>query len=1173
MRYIFGDYLLDTQRYELRCAGEPVPLQPKVFQVLAYLLAHRDRVVLKQELLEHVWPNQFVGDAALNGYIMAVRQAIGDNGHTQRLLRTVRGRGYRFVAPVTVRQLAVSLEEPPTLAAAPEPLAAPHPLAVLPDADAVPSRDVALTADGEYKPVTVLCCALADAPTLAAHLGPEALYHVMQALFALAHEVMQRYDGTLTSVTGEGCTVLFGAPVAQEDHAQRAVLAALLLRQRLDTLPQPEALRHGYSLAVRTGIHTGQVVVGPLPQAPHHLYTAGGPTVSLATRLQQRAGPGMICISAATQQLIHAEVQAVAYGTIAVDGLPLPVPVYAVQGLVPRRAGVTGRGTRHQSPFVGRAGELALLHARLAQVRQGQGQVVGILGEAGMGKSRLLEEFRRSLTGQPVTYYIGHCLPSGQATPYLPVRDLLRQRCGLMEADDLATITSKVQQRLRETGLTLEEAPWLLQLLDVPGAATHPAQLDPHTWKTRTFALFHHLVLHACQHQPLILTVENLQWIDATTEAWLATLVERMADAALLLLASYRPGYRSPWLAHSLATQVALSGLLPQESLTVVHAVPGPAPLPQALAQEIVTKAAGNPFFMEELAWSVATHDDRQTALTLPDTVQAVLAARMDRLPPVEKRLLQIAAVIGTTVPVPLLYAIADVPDEALQRGLAHLQAAEFLYATRLVPACEYTFKHALTHEVAYAGLLHERRRALHTRIVDLLEAQPPEPLAEHVERLAHHAVRGEVWDKALRYCSQAGAKAFARSANREAVAYFEQALGALRQLPGCRATLEQAIDLRFALHNALVLLEETERMGDHLHEAEALARHLGDQQRLALVFFYRSVYFRQRGDQTRALADGQQALTLAAARGGCGLQAAMHLRQGQVYQELGAYRQAVGCFGHSLALLHGELIGERFGLPGVLSVLSRAFMAQCLAELGEFDEGRAYGEDAVRIAAAVDHPFSRIDACRSVGYLYLRIGDLHKAIPMLEQGLQMGQAADIRALFVHNASALGAAYALAGRSAEALALLEQVVKQAVANDWRRSRRVASLSEAYVRVGCLGEGGRYAQQALELARTHRERGHEAYALHLLGEVAARRSPPQVELAAAHYQQALTLAEELGMRPLQAHCQHGLGTLYIATSYREQARTALAAAIALYHDMNMTFWLPQVETALAQVEDR
>jgi class 3 adenylate cyclase/tetratricopeptide (TPR) repeat protein len=894
-------------------------------------------VVSKEELLTQLWPGQYVGDAVLHTCILAVRKALHDAGRLPALLHTIRCRGYRFVAPVTVRDSAAPVEEqPPLLATVPEPVDMPGPPTISPNADSTPSRGVTLAADGEYKPTTVLRCILADAPALAARFGSEALYHVMQAFLALAHEVMQHYDGTLTHVTGEGFTALFGAPVAQEDHAQRAVLAALLLYQRLDELPTPNALDRGSGLALRTGMHTGQVVVGPLPQLPHSCYIAEGPTVHLATLLQQRAAPGTILISAATRQRLLENVQAATAGTITVPGISIPIPVYAVQGLVPQRAGVAGRGTQHQSPFVGRERELALLHARLAQVVQGQGQVVGILGEAGIGKSRLLEEFRRGLTGQSVTYAIGHCLPYSQTTPYQPVRDLLRQCCGLTEADSSAAITSKVHQCLRATGLMPEdEAPWLLQLLDVPGTATHLAQCDPYTRKMRTFALLHHVILHACRHQPLILAVENLQWIDATSEAWFAALVERLAGVSLLLLASYRPGYRPPWLSQSLVTQVALPGLLPQESLTVVHAVPGPAPLPRHLAQEIVTRAAGNPFFMEELAWSVATHDHRHTAPTLPDTVQAVLTARIDRLPPAAKQLLQLAAVIGTTVPVSLLRAGAEVPEAALHGGLAHLQGAEFLYETRFLPDGEYTFKHVLTHEVAYGSLLQERRQALHARIFEAIEQLATGRLTEQVDRLAHHALRGEVWDKALTYCRQAGARAAARSAYYEAAASFEQALTALAQLPECRDTLEQATDLRLDLHRALMPLDACARTFEHLRAAQALAERLVDARRLERIAGYLCSYCSNVGEHDRAITAGQRAFARATTSGVFDVQVWVQTPLGQAYYYGGDWRQALDYARRTMALLTGELRSASFGYLVGPAVASRRIVAWSLAELG----------------------------------------------------------------------------------------------------------------------------------------------------------------------------------------------------------------------------------------------
>ena len=401
MRYLFGDYVLDTQRHELHRAGAPIKLRRKVFQVLAYLLAHRDRVVPKQELLEHLWPDQFVGDEALKSCIKTLRKALGERGRTPRFLRTLHGQGYRFVAAVEVREHLPADDAPHALAPPRRERGPP----ARPRGHHLPCPHGALTwrappweaLDGEHKQVTVLCGALAEAPTLAARLGPEAMYHLMHDVLALAQDTVQRYEGTLTQVSGEGFLALFGAPVAQEDHARRAVLAALELRQRLRV---PDALRgQPHGVAVRLGLHTGPVVVGPLAHEPQRPYTAAGDTLQLATRLQQQAAPDTLLVSAATYALVQDEVQGEACETLALDAPSTPVPVYAIRGLLRRRAGVPRRGARPLSRFVGRTQELALLHERLAQAVGGQGQVIGIAGEPGLGKSRLLAEFAHSLAG------------------------------------------------------------------------------------------------------------------------------------------------------------------------------------------------------------------------------------------------------------------------------------------------------------------------------------------------------------------------------------------------------------------------------------------------------------------------------------------------------------------------------------------------------------------------------------------------------------------------------------------------------------------------------------------------------------------------------------------------------------------------------------------------------
>jgi class 3 adenylate cyclase/tetratricopeptide (TPR) repeat protein len=1188
MRYVFGDYSLDTQRYELRRAGERIPLGPQVFNVLAYLVAHRGRVVSRDELFARLWPDQFVTDDALGRCVRAARRALQDAAEAPRYLLTTRGRGYRFIAPVHEQPDAppddgvlpiepsqsMSLQPSAASSAPLQPASPPTVSAArqrLSEECGLPSLVLAV----EYKPVTVLCGGLSDATALARRLGPEAMHRLMQTVFTAVHQVMQRYAGSLIEFSGEGFLALFGAPVAQEDHAQRAVLAALTLSEQLGTSAPALRQSPGGLLAMGLGLHTGRVVVDRLGGEPQRLYTAAGETTQVAMRLRQLAAPGVILLSAATQDLVQEDVWVEPQGEVTVGDTHAPVPVYGVRGIARRRSGVVGHGARVRSPFVGRERELALLHERLDAVVAGQGQVVAIVAEPGMGKSRLLAEYRHGLVGRQVRYAEGHCLSYGSAVPYLPIVDLVRQLCGMHPGEPHDAITAKVQQRLQEADIAPDEGvPLVLSLLDIPLATERLVQLSPPERKARTFALLRHLVLHEAQQHPCILTVENLHWIDPTSEEWLTSLVERLPGTTTLVLVTYRPGYQPPWLAQSYATQIALSPLRAGESRTVVQAVLRSTAVPETVVQEILGKAAGNPFFLEELAWNVVEHGGQPVPLAVPETVEAVLAARLDRLPPEEKRLLQTAAVIGMQVAVPLLQAVTDRAAAELLTHLSHLQTAEFLYETGGRPAGAYTFKHALTQEVAYGCLLQEQRRALHARIVEALEALAGERVVEQVERLAHHALQGEVWDKALLYCWQAGGKATDRSAYLEAVAYLEQALAAWRHLPDDRATLAQAIDLRLHLRAVLSPLGSVQRALDLLREAEADAASLHDHRRLGQVVFSMVGCWWLLGAPERAVAYAERACALAATLGESDLQRRATVALGQSYVTMGHYRQAVDWLTRTSKVLPGERRPPRFGGASGSAVMSRAWLAWSLAELGQFEAGRLPGAEALQMAEAAGHPMSCISACYGLGLLHLRRGDLAQAIPVLEQGLGVCQAWGLHALSFHGVAAfLGAAYVLAGRVTEALPLLERVVAQtdAMGIVFDHVLGVIPLGEGYLRAGRIADARQQAQHAVDLCRQHHQHGHEAWALRLLGEVAAQRHPAEVEQAISHYQQALTLADALGMRPLQAHCHRGLGRLYAMMGQREQARTELSTAIEMYRAMDMTFWLPETEAALAQME--
>ena len=920
---------------------------------------------------------------------------------------------------------------------------------------------------------------------------------------------------------------------------------------------------HGLELRMRVGLNSGEVVVRAIGNDLHMDYSAVGETTVLAARMEQMATPGSSRLTPATLRLVEGLVQVTALGPVPVKGLVEPVAVFELVGASGVRRRLQAAAARGLTCFVGRDQELAAMQQALAQAEAGRGQVVALVGEAGVGKSRLVYEFTHSHRTQGWRVLEAASVSYGKATPYFPVIDLLRRYCHVEEHDDIRTIRAKVTGQVLTLDETLQETiPALLWLLDALPEAHPFLSLDPPLRRRRTLDALKRVLVRESQVQPLLLVCEDLHWIDTETQALLDSLVESLPTVRRLLLVNYRPEYQHGWGSKTYYTQLRLDSLPPASADEFLHALLGDDPSLAPLQQLLIVRTEGNPFFLEEsvrtlvetgvLVGEPGAYRLAQALPTIqvPATVQAVLSARMDRLPPEAKRLLQTAAVIGTQVPFALLQAIAEVPEDTLHGGLAHLQAAEFLYETRLFPEPEYTFKHALTHEVAYNSLLLERRRVLHARLVEALEALAPERVAEQVERLAHHALRGEVWDKALVYCRQAGEKVMAQSAYREAVGYFEQTLRILPHLPEARETLEQAVDLRLALRTALYPSGDAARILALLREAEARAAALDDPRRLAQVLLFLSVHCRYTGAYDQCIAAAQGARALAATSGDVVLHALANQRLGSASLAQGDYRQAIDGLRQTVVSLDGEGRHERFGQPVLPAVNSRAWLAQCYAELGLFAAGKALGDEGLQIAEAVAHPGSCMFASWGIGLLALRQGELRRGLPLLERAVGLCHEADFPALFPWMAAALGTAYTLSGRVADAVPLLTQALEQTLATDMGGLQALCSLplGEAQALAGRPEEAHTLAERALVLARGYQERGNEAYALHLLGDIAARRAPPESELAEAHYQQALTLADELGMRPLQAHCHRGLGTLYAATGQREQARAALSTAI-------------------------
>jgi tetratricopeptide (TPR) repeat protein len=543
--------------------------------------------------------------------------------------------------------------------------------------------------------------------------------------------------------------------------------------------------------------------------------------------------------------------------------------------------------------------------------------------------------------------------------------------------------------------------------------------------------------------------------------------------------------------------------------------------------------------------------------IQVPATVHAVLAARIDRLSPDDKRLLQCSAAIGHEISFSLLRAVADDDEESLRGSLRRLQAAEFLYETNQFPESEYTFRHALTHDVAYASLLHERRRSLHSRITGAIEQLYVDRLAEKVERLAHHAIHGEAWPKAVAYAWKAGIKAFERSANRESVAWLERALAALGRQASTEDTLTHAIDIRFDLRNALFQLGELETMRRHLDEAARLTEKLGDARRVGWVAAYMSQYFLASARSREARQSGERALTIAETVADVSLEIAAALYLGQAWLVCDP-REAERYCRRVVHTVVGDLTRERRGQGGFPVVTARAWLTLALAEQGKFQEAIRFGDEALAIAETLDHPFSLVNANWALGYVHGARGDMMPATERLERAVSIARTWNLALLLPIVSWMLGLMYTRTGRVDEGLTLLRGVLRGYESVGIEQSPLLVHVAEAHLHRATIEDAHGYASRALTLTEERDQPAFKAVALRILAEVASRRNPPDLATATTYFQNALGVAASLDMRPLAAHCHRGLGQLYRRLNDAPAADEHFTAAERMYGELDMRF---------------
>ena len=921
-------------------------------------------------------------------------------------------------------------------------------------------------------------------------------------------------------------------------------------------------------------MNSGEVVVRSIGGDLRMDYSAVGQTTHLAARMEQLAPAGASFVTAATGGLVEGFVALRGIGPVSVKGLAEPVEVFELIGAGPARSRLQAATTRGLSRFVGRDEELGQLRRALDRAGAGHGQVVAVVGEPGVGKSRLFHEIIRSHRTQGWLVLEAGSASHGKATSYLPAVDVLRAYFGIGAQDDHRAIREKVTGRLLTLDRALESAlPPFLALLDVPGGDAAWDALEPRERRRSTLEAVKRLLLRESQMRPLVLVLEDLHWLDAETQAVLDDLVESLPAARILLLVNYRPEYAHGWGSKTYYAQIRLDVLPPRSADDLLRGLLGPDPALDRLKEMLTARTEGNPLFLEECVRALVETralagepGARQLArpvesLEVPVTVQAILAARIDRLPAAEKRLLQAASVVGKDVSLELLQAVADVGSEDLPLRLEHLRAAEFLYEARLFPDPEYTFTHALTHEVAYGSLLQDRRRDLHARIARAIESLTQERRADQVERLAHHSVRGELWDLAMTYLREAAHKALARSAHREAIAHLEQALEALRHLPDTAETRALAVDLRLDLAPALATGARYRDILQHMIDAEPLAEASGDRMRLGRVLLRMSQSIRMFGDYSRALDFGRRAVAVAEAAGDPLLRSDTLHRLGQIHLGVGESGAAIHLLRRSVAAL-GDLAGSAERSGYVRGVGPHAWLGYALGYRGEFGEAISCGRHALRLAESGNRPGNLLAALGTLGLTLVEQGDHRGAIEALERGLHLCETWKILDWSITIESALGLAWALAGRFEEAIGLQRRAeAEEPHAPQGFPAARILRSGETSWLAGRIDDARAQAEQGLRLARASGERGGEVRALRLLGDVLTHGGRPHAERC---FRDALSLADALEMRPQAARCHLGLGLLLGGAGEPQSAEEHAATALAMFMEMGMSRWVEECE---------
>jgi len=1026
--------------------------------------------------------------------------------------------------------------------------------------------------EGERKQVTVIFCDMEGFTPLSERLGPEEAYSMMEQVYKILIHKVHDYEGTVNEMTGDGIMALFGAPIALEDAPQRAIRSSLAIHREMakfsDRIKQE---RRGIPpVKMRIGIHTGPVVVGTLGNDLRVEFKAVGDTVNLASRMEELAEPGTIYLTGETFRLTEGLFRFEALGERGVKGREEPVNVYRAIAPSTRRTRFDVSAERGLTPFVGRERELELLLDGFERSKSGRGQAFSITSEAGVGKSRLLYEFRKAVASEDVTFLEGRCLSYSRAVAYHPVIDILKANFDIHEGDGDFEINEKVKRSLEMLGV--DEAstlPYLLELLAVKDSGIDKIPMSPEERKNRIIEALKRIVLKGSEIRPLIMAYEDLHWIDKSSEDQLKHLLESIPGARVLLIFTYRPEFVHTWGAKSFHSQVNLNRLSNRESLMMVSHLLATEELDKDLEEFILEKTEGVPFFIEELIRSlkdlkiIEREDNRYRItkdikeVTIPATVQDVIMARVDSLPQEMKGLLQTVSVVGRESSYDLIKRLTGLAEQELLSHLSVLKDSELLYERGIYPQSTYVFKHALTQEVAYDSLLLKSKKEIHEKIGEVIEALYPDRLEEHCELLAYHYARSANTDKAVKYLDLANQKAAKLNAMEEAKTYFDEAMALLDALPETGENRQRRISLLVNQGIVFFLLFKSPEYYDLLTRYEPTARGLGNPELLGAFYGRLGHCEFSFGNYDQAIHTFGKAAELCQGAGN-----AEETGYAYVFWEFSHLDS--GDYDRVLALKEDVLrtMEQQFNLrfhTYALSVASRAY-----ACLGRWDHAVEEAQKALSVAEEFSDNSLISFVAWNLSIAYTWKGDLARAAEYGELAVQKAPTPADKAWAQRS---LGWALCRAGETNRGIELLTMVLPILRAGRFITAEIPLRcfLGEGYWLAGEDDKARQTLEEGLEMAERYGVRYELGFAHRLLGEISLKNNPAQ---AAPHLEKSIAIFREIKAENELAMAYAGYGRLHKKQGEIARAREYLTKALEILERLGTLIEPDKVREELA-----